>query len=197
MKKFRPNGERLGDADDMVRIFRDILKRNPEAKKTAQGMYDHLLVDEAQDLNVVQHEIFALMTEHVQPGGKNSFWVVGDDKQSIYQFRGARPSLFSALDGAEGWTKRLIQTNYRCEPEVVDAANRVAQNNTGQIPMQAQADPRKARGKASIVVETPIDYVDGAYSVFETFGREMSLGKDTPSDFAVLARTNAELNAFE
>jgi superfamily I DNA/RNA helicase/intein/homing endonuclease len=116
---------------------------------------------------------------------------------SIYQFRGARPSLFSALDGKDCWKKRLIQTNYRCEPEIVEGANKIAANNAGQIPMQCRADPRKKTGKASVNVIAPGDYIDGAFEVLDGFSRTMSITGDKASQFAVLSRNNAELDAFE
>jgi superfamily I DNA/RNA helicase len=161
----------------------------------ANGLLSH----NCQDLNVVQHEIFTMLSEKYDKEGKDgrSLWFVGDDKQAIYQFRGARPSLFSALDGKEGWTKRLIQTNYRCEPEIVDGANKIAANNGGQIPMQCRADPRKKPGKASVNVIAPGDYIDGAFEVLDGFSRTMSITGDKASQFAVLSRNNAELDAFE
>lgn len=187
---------RYGDGDDMIRIFRDILKRDPKARAEVQRMYDHVLVDEAQDLNIVQHEIFEMMADGFEGREDKSLWMVGDDKQAIYQFRGARPSLFSGMDGKPGWTRRLIQTNYRCEPEIVDAANRIAANNENQIQMTCRANPTKPEGRASIDVVAPGDYTDGAFSTFQEFEKEIALGK-SPKDFAVLSRTNAELNAFE
>lgn len=199
MKQFRPDGRRLADLNDMLLIFRDILERDPTAREAAQKLFDHVLVDEAQDLNVVQHDIFGMMTEKVEPGNGKSFWIVGDDKQAIYQFRGARPGLFSALDGKEGWTSRLIQTNYRCDPEIVEAANRVTSNNQGQIAMTARPDPKKPRGRASIEVETPPSYVDIAGDVIESFDKMKAVDPSTSwsKGFAVLSRTNNELNAFE
>jgi len=116
---------------------------------------------------------------------------------SIYQFRGARPSRFSARKDEEDFKTCLIQTNYRCEPEIVDAANNVTANNRDQIPMQCRAAPTKKRGTGSIEVLAPGDYVDGAFSVFESFESTMSLTGDKPSKFAVLSRNNSELNAFE
>ena len=199
MKKFRPAPDyrRLGDADDMVRIFRDILRRDGEARKTAQRMFDHVLVDEAQDLNLVQHQIFEAMTEGFDQGGK-SFWIVGDDKQSIYQFRSAQPKLFTAKNTAEKWQTRLIQTNYRCDPEIVEAANKLTSFNKDQIPMEARADPKKPRNHASIEVTTPPDYVDAAYDVISTFSKDKQLsGESWGKGYAVLSRTNSELDAFE
>lgn len=200
MVKFRPAPDRkhLGDADDMIRIFRDILKRDPEARKTAQNLFDHILVDEAQDLNKVQHDIFNMMTENFDAAKGQSLFMVGDDKQSIYGFRGAVPQTFSNLSKPESnFGTYLIQTNYRCDPEIVEAANLLAQHNTGQIPMQAKASPAKAKGKASIKVETPVDYTDGAYDLISSFAKDKNVSGDSWKKFAVLSRTNAELNAFE
>ena len=84
MNKFRPGGERLGDMDDMLKIFRDILRDNPKAKETIQGMFDHILIDEAQDSNLVQHQIFDLLSEKIEcDDKKKSIWLVGDDRQCV------------------------------------------------------------------------------------------------------------------
>ena len=198
MKRNRPGRERLGDLDDMLKVFLNILRRDPVAKKTVQGMFDHFLVDECQDLNLVQHQIFELMTEHVGDGSDGrSLWMIGDDKQAIYQFRGARPELFTSLDGKPGWKTRMIKTNYRCEPEIVDAANRLVAHNEGNIPMEARSNPTKARGKASIVLDTPEDNTAAAIQTIGRVAKDIAMEDAKPEDYAVLARTNAELNDFE
>ena len=198
MKRNRPGGERLGDLDDMLKVFLQILRRDPKAKKMVQGMFDHFLVDECQDLNFVQHQIFELMTEHITDGkdGK-SLWMIGDDKQSIYQFRGARPELFTALNGKDGWKTRMIRTNYRCEAEIVEAANRLVAHNDGNIPMEARANPKKERGKASIILETPPDNAAAAIDTIGRVAKDISTEDAKAEDYAVLARTNNELNDFE
>ena len=116
---------------------------------------------------------------------------------SIYQFRGAKPELFVDLDGKAGWKTRMIQTNYRCEPEIVEAANRLAAFNEDQIPMEARANPQKGRGAASIVVEIPTDNAAGAIATIGRIRKDMDVDGAQPEDYAVLARTNAELNDFE
>ena len=198
ISRYRRGGERLGDLDDMLKVFRDILRRDPRAKKEIQGNIDHILVDEAQDSNTVQHQIFELMSEHVGPESKDkSIWMIGDEKQSIYQFRGAKPELFVGLHGKEGWKTRVISTNYRCEPEIVEAANRLASNNEGGIPMRAVANPQKTPGKASIEVETPPDNTTAAISTLNRIRKDMDEEGAQAEDYAVLTRTNAELNDFE
>lgn len=202
MARVRKGGMKLGDFDDMIKWFRDILVRNPGARKRLQAQFDHFLVDECQDLNKAQHEAFKYMTEHIDAEKGTSLWMVGDDKQSIYSFRGARPDLFTDLDGKEGWTTRMIRTNYRCEPEIVDAANRLIAFNDRQIPMQANANPRKVRGVGSIRLETPGDDAEAAIDTVDRIksgGTGMDNGGKAKfyGTNSILCRTNAELHSFE
>jgi superfamily I DNA/RNA helicase len=197
MGRNRKGGERLGDLDDMLKILRDILVRDSKAKKTIQGMFDHILVDECQDMNTIQHQIFEMMSEHITKDASNrSIFLIGDDKQAIYQFRGAKPELFRALFDNPEWTTRMIRTNYRCQPEIVEAANNLIAVDTDRIPMEARADPRKDRGRASIQVTTPETNVDAAIDTIGRYRKDIDEGAE-PENFAVLARTNAELNDFE
>jgi superfamily I DNA/RNA helicase len=195
--KHRKGGERLGDLDDMLKIFLDILRRDEKAKKAIQGMFDHILVDECQDSNLVQHEILALMTEHIGDGSDGkSFWMVGDEVQAIYQFRGSRPELFTDFHEKAGWKTRSITTNYRCEPEIIEAANRLKSFNDVKVKMEAKPKPGKEPGKASIIVDAPDDNVMAALQTLDKISKNIAEG-DRPENYAVLARTNAELNDFE
>jgi superfamily I DNA/RNA helicase len=198
--KGRPKTVRVGDFDDMLSMARDILRRNPEARKQIQSGLDHVIVDEGQDQNTVQHEVIGYMTEHVASDGSDgrSLWVVGDESQSIYSFRGARPDQFVGLHENEEFTTRAIKTNYRCEPEIVGAANKLIENNEDRLPIAANANPARQAGNASIKVSTPEDEASAAISVID---RVKSLvdrpDGDEFNDHAVLTRTNAELNAYE
>jgi superfamily I DNA/RNA helicase len=85
MGKNRPGGDRLGDFTDMLKIYRDILKRSPEIRKKVQGMFDHIIVDECQDRNTLMAEIVDMMSEHITDGADGkSVWMVGDDKQCCH-----------------------------------------------------------------------------------------------------------------
>lgn len=189
---------RLGDFDDMISVFRDILKRRPDIREKVHKAFSHVLVDECQDLNGVQSEVLSLMTGHITDGSDGkSYWMVGDPDQSIYAFRGAKPEQFVALDGAEGWKTRLIRTNYRCPPEVVEMANRLIANNTDRMEKEANPAPGRGRGQASIMVETTPDEAAAAMGVVRQIKLGLENEETVVSDNAVLCRTNAELNSYE
>ena len=114
----------------------------------------------------------------------------------IYQFRGSRPELFGEFAKKEGWATRLIRTNYRCEPEIVEAANKLQTHNKNNLPMECNAVRSKGRGKASITVDTPPDSVGAAIATITNIVQEHKHGAALEK-FAVLARTNNELNDFE
>ena len=75
---------RVGDFADMLTVFRNITRNNPQAKKALQGQYDHVFVDECQDLNQVQNSAFMALTEHIQTDDpQKGVWMVGDANQCV------------------------------------------------------------------------------------------------------------------
>lgn len=188
---------KLGDFTDMLKIFRDILARDPAVRSKVQGMFDHIIVDEAQDRNTLMADIIDMMSGHVTDGADGkSVWIVGDDKQAINSFQGARASLFKDLYEKDGWKTRVIRTNYRCEPELVEGANLLISYNDGNVPIPQNAAPGRDRGRGSIRVEVPEDEADAALRVADEVKQNMRLGEDVASH-AVLCRTNKEIHAYE
>jgi len=197
MDRYRRGGERLGDMDDQLQIFHNILKRDISARKLVQGMFDHVIVDEGQDMNVTQMGVFDLMTEHVGDGSDGrSAWVVGDANQAIFQFRGSKPEQFEGFYDKETWKTRMIQTNYRCQPEIIAAANKLIADKQSPIPFKARPAPHKVNGEASITVDMPEDLTQAALVTMRGVRKDMDMGGQ-PMDHAVLSRTNRELNDFE
>lgn len=93
----RKQEEGLLDFTDLERLTRDLLVNNPQVRERYQGReFKHLLVDEFQDTNRTQWEIVRGLA-NIKQGG--SLFVVGDPKQSIYQFRGADVSVFEQVKG--------------------------------------------------------------------------------------------------
>ena len=119
------NARNCMDFGDMERYTLDILEQ-PEARAQMQGEFDHIFVDECQDVSQVQDAI--LQAIH---GEQNCLFMVGDVKQSIYRFRKADPTLFlgrmqtfSAEETARE-RKIVLQQNFRSSFPVLDATNRV------------------------------------------------------------------------
>lgn len=197
LTSYRNNGNaRLGDFSDMIVIFRDILKRDPLVRKKIQSQLDFVAADEAQDLNLVQHEIFLMLTEHIQEGSGKSAMLIGDEVQCVNTHVGARPELFTAYAQDPAWKVLTIGTNYRCLPEIVETAQKMMGTHPRGIPMEAHPDASKPRGVASIVVKNPTDNTEGAILVVDQISQAHANGEPL-SDNAVLTRTNKELNDFE
>ena len=200
MDRYRRGRERLGDMDDMLKIFRDILRRDPKARADIQGSFDHFLIDEAQDSNTIQHQIFDSLSEKIECDDmKKSIWLVGDDRQAIYQFRGAKPELFQKHWNDGCWKPKMIRTNYRCPPEVVEVANTLVSYNEERLPVDAMASKYKARGEASVRLEITGSNAAAAIGTLHDIRKDIDEDdkKYRPEDYAVLARTNKELNDFE
>ena len=128
------------DFDDMVRLCYQLLLENSDKRKYWSERFRYILIDEFQDINPLQYEVVRLLT-----GKKTGLFVVGDDDQSIYGFRGANPNIMKRfLEDYEGATKIVLNQNYRSCFQIVEAANRVIAENRNRFdkqifPMQNEA----------------------------------------------------------
>ncbi|HEX8204269.1 MAG TPA: UvrD-helicase domain-containing protein, partial [Isosphaeraceae bacterium] len=111
------------DFDDLLRRTRDLLRDGPASVRAAlAGGIDALLVDEFQDTDPIQGEILELLAGADPAGGR--LFLVGDWKQSIYRFRGARPRIFQDFRDRFGPPGRLALTeNFRSVPGLLDFIN--------------------------------------------------------------------------
>jgi ATP-dependent exoDNAse (exonuclease V) beta subunit len=102
--------------------------RDPEALRAWQDEIRYLMVDECQDINDMQKEIFYALCTKEKPLDRNNLFVVGDPRQSIYGFRYARAELFEQLQKDvtdSGGAVLSMSTNYRCSPEIISYVNGV------------------------------------------------------------------------
>ncbi len=117
------------DFDDMMILCQRLLKQRPDILDEYRKEIQYVLIDEYQDINSVQYE---LIKELIKP--HQNMFVVGDDDQAIYGFRGCNPSIMLAFknDFPNG---RIITfpINYRCNQEIVDAAGCVISNNSNRF----------------------------------------------------------------
>jgi ATP-dependent DNA helicase Rep len=113
------------DFDDLLSLPVQLLREDPAARERWQNRFRYLLVDEYQDTNAAQYELMRLLT-----GGRAAFTVVGDDDQSIYAWRGARPGNIADLSRDFPHLKVIkLEQNYRSVGHVLSAANQLISSN--------------------------------------------------------------------
>lgn len=123
-KKQQPNCI-LVDYDDMLAIALEALQQSPDILKLYQRQFKYVLTDESQDTSIVQHRIIELLVEE-----HNQLFVVADDDQAIYSWRGADVQYLLKFKTHYPDAEILfLQQNYRSTQKIVHAANRVIKQN--------------------------------------------------------------------
>lgn len=125
------------DFDDMLFACRQMLERREDVRNYWQNRFSHLLIDEFQDINFTQYEIIRLLAPK-----HHSIFAVGDDDQSIYGFRGSRPDIMRRFTEEFGAGRLLLNLNYRCRKEIIDASLAVISENRERFPKKLQAAQR-------------------------------------------------------
>ena len=177
------------DFDDLlvlpVELFRD-----EEVRRRYAGKFKHVLVDEYQDTNRCQYSfLHAVTQDHRQ------LFVVGDDDQSIYRWRGADLSniLDFESDHPDASLIRLEQ-NYRSTGRILAAANSVIRHNVGRKGKELWTD--RGEGDPVVLFEVPDDQME-AMAVLRMVKAGVEEGRISPDDCVVLYRTNAQSRALE
>ncbi len=123
------------DFDDLLVKWRDLLVEHSDVREEYARKFEHILVDEYQDTNVIQANILELLSSF-----HRNIMVVGDDSQSIYSFRGADYSnILGFPDRYEGARIFKLETNYRSTPPILNLANLSIVNNRRQYRKQLRA----------------------------------------------------------
>ncbi len=123
-------GEGKIDFDDMLVYTRDLLEQRPDILAGWQERFEYILIDEFQDINALQYRIIRMLAEP-----EENLFAVGDDDQSIYRFRGAKPEIMLGFlrDYPDAVTISL-EENYRCPDEVIREAAVVISGNQMRYP---------------------------------------------------------------
>lgn len=118
---------RFLDFDDMLVFCRELFEKRKDILNAWQNKYRYILIDEFQDINRLQYDIIRMMAKP-----EDNLFIVGDDDQSIYRFRGAQPEIMLTFEKDYPQTKRLLLgNNYRSDAEIVRAsANLISHNET-------------------------------------------------------------------
>ncbi len=177
------------DFDDMLLRTYYLLNENKNALEFVRQVYKYILVDEFQDINKVQFEVLKLIANP-----NNNIFIVGDEDQSIYGFRGARPDfLLKFEDYFEKTQKIVLDINYRSKKEIIDASNKLIQNNLSRHDKIIKC----YQGSGSLVnyIE-PKDSEDEAIQIGKQILQEIKKDYVEYSDFAVIYRTNIQSRAL-
>lgn len=129
----------LMDFDDQLLMANDLLDEYPDILQRAHEKFRYVSVDEAQDTSYVQHLIVQKLV-----GRNGNIFMVGDEDQSIYGFRGAYPA--ALLDFQSNYNEPCIlrmETNYRSDRNIVSAANQFIKLNTRRLDKNMRAQSQK------------------------------------------------------
>ena len=178
------------DFDDMLIQAYDLLNNDPAILSIVRQVFKYILIDEFQDINRVQFELIRLIA-----GQENNLFVVGDEDQSIYGFRGARPDFMLEFDQYFPSARHiLLDTNYRSSKDIVDLSLGLIKKNKKRHPKDLKAF---SKDPARISYIYPKDIDDEARLVADQiFDRVGSQKGADYGDFAVIYRTNRQARAF-
>jgi len=176
------------DFDDMLCICWKELNQNVQCCKWWQKKYDYILIDEFQDINRVQYETICLLSkEH------NNLFIVGDDDQSIYKFRGARPEFLLKFPEDFSDVKTVIlDINYRSTDSIIHLANKTISNNQYRYDKNIVGTDRN--GKEPILINSE-NTEEEALLISKYINKLHNDGLNW-SDIAVIFRTNIQARAF-
>ena len=183
------------DFDDMLTDCREILEKNGEIRKYWQDRFDHILIDEFQDVNPAQYEVLKLLSKP-----PHSIFAVGDDDQSIYGFRGSDPACMKRFEKEFHAKTIVLQTNYRSTRSIVKASLALIDHNKDRyVKKLRSSEEEKAltnakKDEKSVVIRSFQDKETQKRFLLEAC-REREASDDLQS-MAVLFRTNKSMLRF-
>lgn len=173
---------------DQLMLGWEALVRFPEVRARAQAAYDCVLVDEFQDINRAQSEILDIITAR-----HRNYMAIGDDDQTIYEWRGASP--YYILDFARRYKARtyLISENFRCPAGPLALANRAIAHNRRRRPKRL----RLTQGLHGTTQVLPVSGPQAAADAVMQKVRALQRSGGSLNDMAVLVRLNAQTPYIE
>ena len=172
------------DFDEMLLYCYELFDKRKDILAAWQNKFQYILVDEFQDINQLQYDIVRMLAEP-----QNNLFIVGDDDQSIYHFRGARPEIMLNFtkDYPEAETV-LLDVNYRCGGKILSSAMKVIGENKKRF-QKKLSTPNETGNRISVrEFQNPREeYLNVVSELRERMEKSEDL-KDT----AILLRTNQE-----
>lgn len=209
-----PSLRGIGDLSDLIIDGTRALLHDPNLRARVQQQYRVVMVDEAQDLDSVQHLFFGLVTGTYDPATRalydkatlvekhrrgemaNTYALIGDDKQAIYEWRSAKPEEFINKSTSGIFQTKMLRTNYRSGKKILEAANKLIAHNKGQIPLECR--PRPDAGEGAIITRTyDVDGYDAATAeTAKDIKEQVSQGEKKYTHFGIGVRTRSEAYEF-
>ena len=177
------------DYDDMLVQTWQLFKKYPDILAAWQKKYTYILIDEFQDINRVQYEIIRMLA---MP--ENNLFVVGDDDQSIYKFRGAKPEILLGFTRDYPEAKMtVLNTNYRSTGAVVKRAEALIKNNEHRYAKDMTAAREMGEEVLVKAFQKPADqYLKMIREIVDIHEQ-----KEVPwEEIAVIFRTNVQMSGF-
>lgn len=180
---------KLIDFDDMLVKCYELLNKNKQVLNYWQNKYKYILIDEFQDINRAQYEIIKMLAKP-----NNNLFIVGDDDQSIYQFRGARPEFLLNFPKEYKNAQRIVlNKNYRSTKNIVDVSKCVIKNNKNRYIKNMITD--NTEGREPTIMEA-VDVGEEAKLIAQKIA-SLTKKEDIPlSDIAIIYRTNIQSRAI-
>lgn len=176
--------KRLVDFDDMLTYTYELFRERKDILSAWQRKYKYILIDEFQDINRIQYEIIQMLALP-----ENNLFIVGDDDQSIYRFRGSIPEIMLNFEKDYPDAKQvLLDINYRCGTYILDTACNLISHNKERFEKKLMPFQKD---------QTPVEYItfenrkdENLYLIHEI---SELLEQGTPlQEMAVLYRTNTQ-----
>jgi DNA helicase-2/ATP-dependent DNA helicase PcrA len=180
----------LIDFDDILMLTRKLLQTQKEVREAIQKKYKYILVDEFQDVNQVQYDITRLLA-----APENNLFVVGDDAQSIYQFRGSDVNII--LDFHKDFSPCQViklERNYRCSPDIIDLSNKLIKFNREQIPKTVKAV--RPNIPDSVNFNPADDVTEESFNLAKQIKGYLLKGIK-PEEIAILYRSHSQVDYLE
>ncbi|QLB18542.1 DNA helicase Rep [Mannheimia granulomatis] len=177
------------DFDDLIMLPVLLFRQFPEAKARWQQKIRYLLVDEYQDTNTSQYELIKLIV-----GDEPNFTVVGDDDQSIYSWRGAKPENMQRLQEDFNLKVIKLEQNYRSSQRILHCANILIDNNAHLFSKRLFSE--LGEGEKLNVIEAKNEEHEAERIIGELIAHRFSK-KTKYKDYAILYRGNHQSRLLE
>lgn len=171
------------DFEDMLVIVRDLFRERRSVLDEYRKRFKYILIDEYQDINSIQYDIVKMLA-----GTSANLWVCGDDDQSIYGFRGARPEYMLGFirDYPKAGVYRL-SVNYRCSSKIIQIAGLTIEENSNRFAKNIECGSGKEGFVKVIACESTLQ----EYEYIEEI-----ISKNKGRSIALLLRTNNEASRY-